>query len=97
MGYFEPHMRDKVILERFLEMDNTNTRTFDDPIEIECRLVNKQEVIKLNSEEEVVSNFTLYTTVPIGKYDRVNGYDVLELYEYKSLYDWEVWGYRVRF
>lgn len=89
-------MFDEVSYEKYIGIDKANQRSFEPVKMIPCRLVNEHVVIKLGREEEVVSNQTVFTTTPITEHDRINGLDVLEVFEYKSLLDGEVWGYRVR-
>ena len=93
---YDEHLVDTCNLERFVEVDKTNKRVFE-PVEVtKCRIHYVDVVIKHNTEEETLSRETIYLSTKVSDMDRINGMDILEVFEYKSLLTNEVMGYRVR-
>ena len=90
------HFVDTAYLKRFKQMNQYNEREFEEVVEeIPCRIVNQAKIIKTAENENIVSTITLYTFTKIGDKDNINGKDVLEIKELKSLFDNKVVGYRV--
>lgn len=80
----------------FKKINQYNEREFEEEIQtIPCRKVYKTQVIKNANKEDVVSTVTIYTFTKIGDKDNVDGKDVLQIIEWKSLYDNAVVGYKV--
>ena len=96
MELFKGHMSDTIPYEKYIGVDMANQREFEPVVDLPCRVVEIHSIVKLSSEEEVVSNKTIYTTQRIGEMDRLDGNDVLYVRQYKTLLDKEVWGYEVR-
>lgn len=89
------HFVDNAILKKCISTNSYNERVFDTPITINCRKVYKTRVIKTPNNEDVVSTITLYTFNKINQLDNIDDKDVLEIHEWKSLFDNTVVGYKV--
>ena len=89
------HFVDKVTLKRFKKINQYNEREYEDEQEISCRKVLQTQVIKNSNNEDITSTITVYTFTKISDKDNVDGKDVLEVHEWKSLFDNEIVAYKV--
>lgn len=93
---FEEKLTDKCTLRRFKDKDRTNKREFYEPVEVDCRIFHEWSIVKLNPREELYSKRTIYLREKVNEQDNIDGDDVLEIIELRSLFDDEIWGYRVK-
>lgn len=89
------HFNDIAILKKFKKINKYNEREYEDEKQISCRKLYKTVVIKNSNNEDIVSTITLYTLEKINDKDNIDNKDVLQISEYKSLYDNETIGYKV--
>lgn len=90
------HFVDTAQLKVFKKINKYNEREFEDTVRlISCRKVRKTNIIKNANNEDVVSTITIYTFTKIGDKDNIDGKDVLQVNEWKSLLDNKVVGYKV--
>ena len=90
------HFVDTFSRKIFKQINQYNEREFEEEIQtIPCRKVYKTQVIKNANNEDIVSTVTIYTFTKIGDKDNIDGKDVLQITEWKSLYDNTVVGYKV--
>ncbi len=90
------HFVDTCSRKIFKKINQYNEREFEDETQIvPCRKVYKTQVVKNSSNEDIVSTVTVYTFTKIGDKDNIDGKDVLQITEWKSLYDNTVVGYKV--
>lgn len=90
------HFVDTANRKIFKEINQYNEREYEDNVEIiSCRKTYKTQVIKNSNNEDVVSTITIYTFTKIGDKDNIDGKDVLQVNEWKSLFDNKVVGYKV--
>lgn len=90
------HFTDTAERKIFKKTNQYNEREFDDVSEIiRCRKVYKTQVVKNANNEDIISTVTIYTFTKIGDKDNIDGKDVLQITEWKSLLDNKVVGYKV--
>lgn len=90
------HFVDTCNRKIFKKINQYNEREFEDKTQaVPCRKVYKTQVVKNSSNEDIVSTVTIYTFTKIGDKDNIDGKDVLQITEWKSLYDNTVVGYKV--
>ena len=91
------HFTDIATLKKFKKINEYNEREYDIVTkEIKCRKVYKTNIVKNTNNEDIVSTVTIYTFEPIQDKDNIDGKDVLEITQWKSLLDNQVVGYRIR-
>ena len=93
---YRSHLRETCEVIKYLGVDKTNAKIMGEPYEIACRIVEESETIKLRNEETVESTHTIYLWDKVERKDLINGKDILQLRERKSLVTGEVFGYRVK-
>lgn len=90
------HFTDTCDRKIFKQINKYNEREFELGVEIlPCRKVYKTQVIKNANNEDIVSTVTIYTFTKVGDKDNIDGKDVLQIDEWKSLLDNEVVAYRI--
>lgn len=90
------HFVDTCSRKIFKKINQYNEREFEDETQaVPCRKVYKTQVVKNSSNEDIVSTITIYTFTKVGDKDNIDGKDVLQITEWKSLYDNTVVGYKV--
>lgn len=90
------HFVDTCSRKIFKKINQYNEREFEDETQtVPCRKVYKTQVVKNSSNEDIVSTVTIYTFTKVGDKDNIDGKDVLQITEWKSLYDNTVVGYKV--
>ena len=90
------HFVDTANRKIFKKINQYNEREYEDNVEIiSCRKIYKTQVIKNSDNEDIVSTITIYTFTKIGDKDNIDGKDVLQVNEWKSLFDNKVVGYKV--
>ena len=90
------HFVDTCKRKVFKKINQYNEREFESEVQIiHCRKVYKTQVVKNSSNEDIVSTVTIYTFTKIGDKDNIDGKDVLQINEWKTLYDNTVVGYKV--
>lgn len=90
------HFVDTAKLKVFKKINKYNEREYKDTTRlISCRKVYKTNIIKNSNNEDVVSTITIYTLTKVGDKDNIDGKDVLQINEWKSLLDNKVVGYKV--
>ena len=90
------HFVDTAELKVFKKINKYNEREYKDMTRlISCRKVYKTNIIKNSNNEDVVSTITIYTLTKVGDKDNIDGKDVLQINEWKSLLDNKVVGYKV--
>lgn len=90
------HFVDVVSLERYKGENLSNEREFEDPVDIMCRVVNESSIIKQTQTELVMSKSTIWTFETIGDKDRIDGQDVLDIKEGKSMVSHKVEFTRIK-
>lgn len=90
------HFTDIATLKKFKQINDYNEREYGITKQIKCRKVYKTSIIKNSNNEDIISTITLYTFEPIEDKDNIDGKDVLEITQWKSLLDNQVVGYRVK-
>lgn len=90
------HFTDTAELKVFKKINKYNEREYEDTTRlISCRKVHKTNIVKNSNNEDIVSTITIYTFTKIGDKDNIDGKDVLQVNEWKSLLDNKVVGYKV--
>lgn len=90
------HFVDDAQLKVFVKTNAYNEREYESEIKtIKCRKVYETNVVKNSENEDVVSTVTIYTFEKINPMDTIDGKDVLQIKEWKSLFDNQVVGYKV--
>ena len=90
------HFVDTAELKVFKKINKYNEREYEDMTRlISCRKVYKTNIIKNSNNEDVISTITIYTLTKVGDKDNIDGKDVLQINEWKSLLDNKVVGYKV--
>ena len=90
------HFTDTAELKVFKKINQYNEREYEDDIKIiPCRKVYQTTVTKNQNNEDVISTITLYTFVKINAMDNIDGKDVLQITEWKSLLDNKVVAYKI--
>ena len=93
---YERHLVETCELERYKGINKKNERELYPVEHVPCRVIEETIVVKMNSEETVTSTHTIYLNTKVGDMDVINGKDVLEIVEWKSLLTHDIRGYRVR-
>lgn len=87
-------MRDTVLYEKYTGTNQYNEKEYAEGIEIPCRITKYYKLMNNLDNEQVYSEFKIYTLQEIGFYDKLNGKQVIHITEWKSLYDGQIKGYR---
>lgn len=90
------HFTDTCSRKIFVKINQYNEKEFDEGTEIiPCRKVYKTQTIKNANNEDIVSTIVIYMFVKPNEKDCIDGKDILQINEWKSLYDNQVVGYKV--
>lgn len=89
------HFTDTAELKTFKKINKYNEREFEDVKIIPCRKVYETKVVKNANNEDIISTVTIYTFTKVSNKDNIDGQDVLQINEWKSLLDNKVVGYKV--
>ena len=76
-------------------LNSYNERTFATPVNIKCRIVESDTIVKNDKAELVTSKLKIYTKTKVSELDNLHGHDVLRIKEHKSLVTNEVLGYSI--
>ena len=89
------HFVDTAQLKRFICINDYNEREYEEPIEISCRKTKQTKILQSSDNESIVSTITIYTFEEIGDKDNIDGKDVLQINQMRSLLDNKIVGYEI--
>lgn len=89
------HFVDIAELRRFKKLNKYNEREYEEPINISCRKIKQTKILQSSENENIVSTITIYTFEEIGDKDNIDGKDVLQINEMRSLLDNVIVGYEI--
>jgi len=95
MAFLNRHFTDEVEYEKAIGNNEFNEKEYEEPETIKCRYVRTTQTITLPTGEVVAAKAKIYTDTEIFEFDKINGSQVLQINEWKRLYNNQVVGYKV--